>query len=147
VGTTSVANLKEVPLLSCLSQRELKRLARNVREQSFPEGTTVVREGKMSGVGFFIVCEGEAVVSIRGKELARLRPYEHFGELALIGRRERGATVTAATPLTCLVMPTWDLEELVKSSPSTAWKLLRHVVDLLAEERAKDVGASASVAS
>ena len=50
-------------------------------------------------------------------------------------KRERTATVTAVTPLTCLFMATWDLEELVESSPETAWKLLRHVVDLLAAER------------
>ena len=131
----AVDALKEVPLLSCLSQRELKRVARKVREQSFAPGTTVIREGKMSGVGFFIVVEGEAEVSAGGAGLGRLHPGDHFGELALIGKRARTATVTAVTPLTCLFMATWDLEELVKSSPETAWKLLRHVVDLLAAER------------
>ena len=134
---TTVGTLKEVPLLSCLNQRELKRLARNVREQSFSPGTTVLREGKMSGVGFFVISEGEASVSVGGKEVAQLGPGDHFGELGLIGHRARSATVTATTPLTCQVMATWDLEELVKSSPSTAWKLLRHVVDLLAEERSR----------
>ncbi|HJS70833.1 MAG TPA: cyclic nucleotide-binding domain-containing protein [Gaiellaceae bacterium] len=131
----AVDALKQVPLLSCLSQRELKRVARNVREQSFTPGTTVIREGKMSGVGFFIVVEGEAEVSAGGAGLGRLHPGDHFGELALIGKRARTATVTAVTPLTCLFMATWDLEELVKSSPETAWKLLRHVVELLAAEQ------------
>jgi CRP-like cAMP-binding protein len=141
---TTIASLKDVPLLSCLNQRELKRLSKNIREQTFPAGTTIVREGKMSGVGFYIVSEGEGVVTLEGKELARLHPGDHFGELALIGKRERGATVTAETPLTCLVMATWDLEELVKSSPSTAWKLLRHVVNLLAEERERQAKTLAS---
>jgi CRP-like cAMP-binding protein len=142
----AVDALKDVPLLSCLSQRELKRVARKAREQSFAPGTTVIREGKMSGVGFFIVVEGEAEVSAGGAELGRLHPGDHFGELALIGKRERTATVTAVTPLTCLFMATWDLEELVKSSPETAWKLLRHVVDLLAveRERAGQVASSTS---
>ena len=135
--TTTVGTLKDVPLLSCLNQRELKRLARNVREQTFPPGTTVLREGQMSGVGFFVISDGEASVSVGGKEVARLKRGDHFGELGLIGHRARSATVTATTPLTCQVMATWDLEELVKSSPSTAWKLLRHVVDMLAEERSR----------
>ena len=134
---TTVGTLKDVPLLSCLNQRELKRLAKNVREQSFSPGTTVVREGKMSGVGFYMITEGEARVSIGGDEVARLHPGDHFGELGLIGRRERTATVTAVTPLTCQMMATWDLEELVVSNPRTAWKLVRHVVDMLAEEQAR----------
>lgn len=134
---STVSTLKDVPLLSCLNQRELKRLAKNVREQTFSPGTTVVREGKMSGVGFYIVSDGEASVSIGGKEVARLGPGDYFGELGLLGRRERTATVTAVTPLTCQVMATWDLEELVMSSPGTAWKIVRHLVDMLAEEQAK----------
>ena len=134
---TAVSTLKDVPLLSCLNQRELKRLAKNIREQTFSPGTTVVREGKMSGVGFYIVSDGEASVTIGGKEVARLGPGDYFGELGLLGRRERAATVTAVTPLTCQVMATWDLEELVMSSPGTAWKLVRHLVDMLAEEQAK----------
>ena len=134
---TTVGTLKDVPLLSCLNQRELKRLAKNVREQSFSPGTTVVREGKMSGVGFYIITEGEAKVSIGEDEVARLYPGDHFGELGLIGRRARTATVTAVTPLTCQMMATWDLEELVVSNPRTAWKLVQHVVDMLAEEQAR----------
>jgi CRP-like cAMP-binding protein len=134
---SAVASLKEVPLLSCLNQRELKRLAKNVREQSFAPGTTVVREGKMSGVGFYIITAGEAEVSVDGDPIARLGKGDHFGELALIASRARTATVTSFTPLTCLVMATWELRELVESSPKTAWKLLQHVTDLLAEERAK----------
>jgi CRP-like cAMP-binding protein len=134
---TTVDILKDVPILSCLDQRELKRLAKNVREQSFSPGTTVVREGKMSGVGFYIITDGEARVSIGEEEVARLHRGDHFGELGLIGHRERAATVTAVTPLTCQVMATWDLEELVMSSPGTAWKLVRHVVDMLAEEQAR----------
>jgi CRP-like cAMP-binding protein len=134
---TTVGTLKDVPLLSCLNQRELKRLAKNLREQSFSPGTTVVREGKMSGVGFYMITEGEARVSIGEDEVARLQPGDHFGELGLIGRRERTATVTAVTPLTCQMMATWDLEELVVSNPRTAWKLVRHVVDMLAEEQAR----------
>ena len=135
---TTVSALKDVPLLSCLNQRELKRLSKNLREKTFPEGTTVVREGKMSGVGFYLITDGEASVTIGGKEVAQLGPGDHFGELGLIGHRERAATVTAVAPLTCQVMATWDLEELVMSNPGTAWKLIRHLVDLLAEERAKN---------
>jgi CRP-like cAMP-binding protein len=133
---TTVSALKDVPLLSCLNQRELKRLAKSVREQTFAPETTVVRENKMSGVGFYIITAGEAAVTMRGKEVARLHAGDHFGELGLIGQRERGATVTAITPLTCQVMATWDLEELVMSNPGTAWKLIRQLIDMLAAAQA-----------
>ncbi len=67
----------------------------------------------MSGIGFFLIAEGEAEVSVDGDPVARLGKGDYFGELGLIGNRARMATVTALTPLTCLVMATWDLEELV----------------------------------
>ncbi len=129
--------LRRVRLFSGLSQRDLKRLARTVRETTYPAGTTVVREGKMSGVGFFILVEGEASVSVAGEEVARVQAGDHFGELGLISERVRGATVTALMPLTCLVLDSWDFRSLVKGSPDTAWKLLQHVVDLLEEERSR----------
>ena len=134
---TAVDRLKDVRLLSCLSNRELKRVARGVRENRFDPGTTVVREGKMGRFGFFILEEGEASVSIGGNEVARLHPGDHFGELSLISESARTATVTALTPTTCFVIEPWDFRDLVKGSPETAWKLLQHVADLLDEERGR----------
>ena len=55
----------------------------------------------MSGVGFFIVVEGEAEVSAGEAGLGRLHPGDHFGNSALIGAGTHG-DVTAVTPLTCL---------------------------------------------
>ena len=134
---TAVQRLKNVPLLSCLSNRELKRVARDLRENRFDPGTTVVREGKMGRFGLFIVEEGEASVSVGGNEVARLHPGDYFGELSLISERARTATVTALTPITCFVMEPWDFRDLVKGSPETAWKLLQHIADLLDEERGR----------
>jgi CRP/FNR family transcriptional regulator, cyclic AMP receptor protein len=134
---TAVERLKDVPLLSCLSNRELKRVARNVRENHFVAGTSVVREGMRGRFGFFILEEGEASVSVGGNEVARLHPGDHFGELSLISESVRTATVTALTPITCFVIEPWDFRDLVKGSPETAWKLLQHVADLLDEERGR----------
>jgi CRP-like cAMP-binding protein len=132
---TAVERFRDVPLLGCLSNRELKRVARKVRENRFDAGTSVVREGKRGRFGFFILEEGEASVSVGGNEVARLHPGDHFGELSLISDSVRTATVTAVTPITCFVMDPWDFRDLVKGSPETAWKLLQHVADLLDEER------------
>jgi CRP-like cAMP-binding protein len=134
---TAVEKLKDVPLFSCLNNRELKRVARDVRENHFAPGATVVREGKMGRFGFFILDEGEASVSVGGNEVARLHPRDYFGELSLISEGARTATVTALTPITCFVIDPWDFRDLVKGSPETAWKLLQHVAYLLDEERAR----------
>jgi CRP-like cAMP-binding protein len=128
--------LQEVELFQGLSQRHLRKLAGKFRERRFKPGTPIVREGTMSGVGFFVVSEGDATVSVGGRKVGKLGPGDHFGELALIGERERTATVTADTALTCLVIPVWDFRDFVKGDPDVAWKLLRHVVGTLLDERA-----------
>jgi CRP-like cAMP-binding protein len=89
----------------------------------------------MSGVGFFVVVEGEASVSVDGKNVAQLGAGDYFGELALIAERERTATVTAETALECLEIPIWDFREFVKNDSDVSWKLLRQVVGRLLDER------------
>ena len=135
--------LQQVPFFNCLEGRQLKRLAGKLRERRLPAGTVVVKEGEMSGIGFFVIREGEAVVTLRGNEVARLGPGDHFGELALIAERERTATVTAQTPLECLELASWDFREFVQSDPDVSWRLLQYVVDLLLDdERAAAARAS-----
>lgn len=123
--------LKRVPLFSDLSQRQIGRLARQCQERIIEPGTTVVRQGTMSGIGFFVIAEGEAVVTVGRKEVTRLGPGDHFGELALISKRSRNATVTATTRLRCLVMAFWDFRKFALENPDVTWKLLQHVVDTL----------------
>ena len=89
----------------------------------------------MSGVGFFIITEGEATVNIGGRDVRTLGPGDHFGELALISGRERVATVSARTRLRSLEIPVWEFRDFALANPDVTWKLLRHVVDLLSTER------------
>ena len=126
-------DLKQVPLFSGLSDRELKRLANDFKERDFDAGMTPLREEQMSGIGFFVITEGEASVSRDGKELARLGPGDHFGELALISDRARTATVTAETPLRTAMLSSWEFREIVKQNPEISWTLLQYVVDLLVD--------------
>jgi len=130
-----IDELRQVPLFSGLSQRQLKQLARNFKEREFRPGTSMVRQGEMSGVGFFVITGGEASVSVDGMEVAKLGPGDHFGELALISEQVRSATVTAEGPLQCLVMAFWDFRRFAKENPDVTWKLLQHLVGLLTEER------------
>jgi CRP-like cAMP-binding protein len=127
--------LKRVPLFSSLSQRQLKRLARDFREHQIKSGTRVMREGETSGISFFVIVEGTATVSVGGAQVRQLGPGDHFGELALISENVRSATVTADGPMRCLVMGFWDFRRFAKQNPDVTWKLLQHVVELLSEER------------
>ena len=124
-------DLKRVPLFADLDNRQLKKLADRFREHTVGPGTTVTTEGKMSGVGFFVVGDGEASVSVSGKEVATLGPGDHFGELALVSEAERTATVTATTDLRLLEIPFWDFRDFAHANPDVTWKLLQHVVSLL----------------
>jgi CRP-like cAMP-binding protein len=139
---TAVDDLKRVPLFSGLNQRQLRRLARGCKERDFRPGTKVVRQGHMSGVGFFVIRDGEAAVSVDGADVATLGPGDYFGELALVSKQLRTATVTAVTPLRCLVMMFWDFRDFAKRNPDVLWRLLEHVVGLLADERSKRAKAS-----
>ena len=73
----------------------MRRHGRDLEERNVRAGTQIVRQGHMSGVDFFVIVDGEVAVTVDGKEVARLGPGDHFGELALIGERERSSTVTA----------------------------------------------------
>jgi CRP-like cAMP-binding protein len=123
--------LQQVPFFSGLNQRQVKRLAAKLKERRFLPGMSVVHEGKMSGIGFFVITDGEATVTVGGTEVGRLGPGDHFGELALIAERERTATVTAQTQLDCLELVSWDFREFVQGDPDVSWKLLQYVVNLL----------------
>ena len=132
----SPQQLAQVPLFAGLKERNLKMLAQSLKGRSFEPGATIAVEGK-SGVGFFVIAEGEATVSIDGKERATLRPGDHFGELALITEGERTATVTAITRLRCLVIPFWDFRRFAKENPDVSWALLQHLAGLLVGERGR----------
>ena len=95
----------------------------------------MVKQGEMSGIGFFLITDGAASVIVDGREVAKLGPGDHFGELALITEGTRVATVTAQTPLECLEITFWDFRKIAKDSPDIAWKLLQYVTGLLIEER------------
>ncbi len=129
--TTVVEALALVQMLSSLDRRHLEKLAKDFSERNFPAGSVVVREGDDHGIGFFVVADGEAVVSVGGTEVARLGPGTHFGEVALISDRVRTATVSAGTDLHCFVMTMWDFRSFVQSDAEVAWKLLEQLAHLL----------------
>jgi CRP/FNR family transcriptional regulator len=115
--------LKKVPLFAGLDDRELQDIANGMRERRFKAGDTVTQEGA-GGVGFFVVQEGQADVTVGGQAKGSVGPGEYFGEIALINESPRTATLTARTDMLCYGMTPWDFRPLVESNSTIAWKLL-----------------------
>jgi CRP/FNR family cyclic AMP-dependent transcriptional regulator len=127
-----VQSLKGVPLFSGVRDRELKRLANVMRESRFNEGDAITTEGR-SGIGFFVIEEGNASVSLHGEIIRTLGPGDHFGEIALIDEGPRSDTVTASTDLRCRGMAAWEFRSFVQEHPEVAWPLLQTLVSRLRE--------------
>jgi CRP-like cAMP-binding protein len=134
---TAADELARVPLFQGLNRRQLNKLARQARTRRFAAGTPVVREGEMSGIGFFVIEDGQAAVTVGKKKVATLGPGDYFGELALIAERPRAATVTAETALDCLDISFWTFRKFAKANPDVMWSLLQRVVDLLDEAESR----------
>jgi CRP/FNR family transcriptional regulator, cyclic AMP receptor protein len=119
--------LKQVPLFADLDDRELEGIANSMKQRTFSSGQQIAVEGE-SGVGFFVIEDGEAKVTVHGDEVRRLGPGDYFGEIALISQGARTATVTADSDLKTYGMTFWDFRPLVEETPGIAWKLLQGAV-------------------
>ena len=102
--------------LSGLDDKSIERLAGEFIERGFDEGQAIASEGE-GGLNFFVVDDGEATVSVRGNEVGTLGPGASFGEIALVDKSARSATVTAKTRMRCYALPGLELPG--RSSPST----------------------------
>ena len=98
-----VSALKQVPLFQGLSDRELKSIARDVREEPYSAGQNIVTEGSRAAA-FFMIAEGRAKIIQGGKARGTLGPGSYFGELALFDSLPRTATVQAETQVKTLVL-------------------------------------------
>jgi CRP/FNR family transcriptional regulator, cyclic AMP receptor protein len=124
--------IRQVPLFSTLDKKEVQGLASSMKERTFNEGDTISTEGQ-SGIGFFIIDEGEAGVSVGGEERATLGHGDYFGEIALIDDGARTATITAKSPLKCYGITSWEFRPLVEQNAGLAWKMLQTLAARLRE--------------
>ena len=105
--------LGRLPLFAGLSDAQRESVERLFFLVERDHGDTIVAEGDDSAVNFYVITEGEAVVSVKGKEVNRLGPGDHFGETALLKHRARLATVTAAGRLEMLAISGWNFSQLL----------------------------------
>jgi CRP-like cAMP-binding protein len=122
--------LQRVPLFEGLERNDLESIARSFKERTVAPGEAIATEGQ-AGVGFFVIGEGEAVVTVGGNEVNRLRAGDHFGEIALIDDGARSATITAETQLRCYGLTPWEFRPFVENNASIAWKMLQTMAQQL----------------
>jgi len=120
--------IRGVPLFSELDDKTVAGLAQEFIERRFDTGAAIATEG-VDGLNFFIVADGEAAVSVHGETVATLARGASFGEVALVDKSARSATVIAITPVVAYALPVWSFRPFVELRPGLAWKLL----ELLAE--------------
>lgn len=122
--------LRRVPVFSDLEDRELEAVAESFKQRTFDAGTIIAEEGK-GGVGFFVIEDGTAKITVGGKEKGTVGPGDYFGEIALIDDGARTATVTAETELRTYGMTSWEFRPLVEANASIAWKMLQSLAKML----------------
>jgi CRP-like cAMP-binding protein len=131
-----VETLGGVPLFQGVKSKELKKLANRMQERTFSEGHAITTEGK-SGIGFFVIEEGNATVSIDGKIVRTLGPGEYFGDIALIDSGPRSATIVATTDLQCQGLTAWEFRPFIEEHPEVAWTMLETLASRLREAEAR----------
>ena len=115
-----------VPLFAECSKRELKQLCRAAVVEHRATGATLVTEGE-PGTEAFVLLQGKCRVLRNGRRVGQVGPGGVIGELSMLNRAPRNATVVAETPLEVAILERRDFLALLESSPSIARKLLERL--------------------
>jgi CRP-like cAMP-binding protein len=119
--------LDSVPLFEALDPDARQKFAVWVSELEVPEGQHLADEGEYA-YDLFIIEDGTAEVTQDGNTVAELGPGEFFGEMGVLERAPRNATVVAKTPMTLLTLSSWDVKRLESKAPE-AIEQLQQVIE------------------
>jgi CRP/FNR family transcriptional regulator, cyclic AMP receptor protein len=124
--------LAAVPLFEGLSKKQLRRMSSLMTRLELPAGKVLTREGQ-EGYEFFIVLEGEVEVRQGNRVVVTRGPGEYVGEIALLDKRPRTATVVAATPVSVEVLSRREFMSLLAAAPELSEQILATVAQRLAD--------------
>jgi CRP/FNR family transcriptional regulator, cyclic AMP receptor protein len=110
------SRLKSLPLFKDVPDEELAQIAGFAQEVNVDQGRELVREGDFS-YEFMAIEEGEAEVTRDGEHVADLGPGDFFGEMGLLEKTLRNATVTAKTPMKLVTLTGWDMKRMERHIP------------------------------
>jgi CRP/FNR family cyclic AMP-dependent transcriptional regulator len=130
--------IRRVPLFSRCNKKELAEIASHADEIDLPQGKQLIRQGER-GREFFVLLEGEADVERDGEHIQTMGSGDFFGEIALVSKVPRTATVTATTPVRALVITDRDFRTLLEHSTEINLKVLEALAERLAQLQADQV--------
>ena len=119
---TKADALGRCPFFADLSRGELRELAKVTEDMEVEEGKPLTREGA-AGSEFFVIVDGEVVVTKDGSEIRTMREGDFFGEISLLEDSPRTATVTAKTPLRFFVLTRQNFRTLLAQQPELEEKV------------------------
>jgi CRP/FNR family transcriptional regulator, cyclic AMP receptor protein len=137
-GRGAFPDLANVALFSACSKKDLQLVARRAERVKVPAGKVLVREGA-AGAEFFVILDGTAEVTRHGQHVANLTAGASFGELALLDRAPRNATITAKTEMDVAVLGQREFAAIIDEVPGFAHKLLSGLAHRLREFDAQTV--------
>jgi len=132
-GNQKIDLIRKVPLFARCSRAELKEIAMLADEIDLREGKEMTREGA-PGREFFVLLEGTAEVKKKSRKVNTLGPGDFFGEIALVSREPRTATVIATSPVRALVITDWSFRQLLDDAPRVKTKVMEAMAERLAPE-------------
>ncbi|HZY94501.1 MAG TPA: cyclic nucleotide-binding domain-containing protein [Candidatus Bathyarchaeia archaeon] len=126
--------LADVPLFAGLKGKQIKSVASAFApERSYDKGEVIEKEGGFA-VAFYLITNGSVEVRKAEKLVSKLGPRQFFGEMALIDKQPRSATVVSAEPGTkCLVMPVWSFRAVIENDPKVAMGVMKELARRLRE--------------
>jgi CRP/FNR family transcriptional regulator, cyclic AMP receptor protein len=122
--------LKKIPVFADLDNEQLGHIAALAAEVSVPAGKELVREGDYS-YDVLAIEEGTARVERHGEQVADLGPGDVFGEMGVLERSQRNATVVATSPMLLVTLTGWDIRRIAKSAPEA----VAHLRGVIAQRR------------
>ena len=123
--------IRRVPLFSSASKSELEEIASIADEIDLPEGRQIIKEGD-SGREFIVLIEGTAEVERGGRKVASIGPGDFVGEIALISKTPRNATITTTSPVRALIITDRAFRQLLEHSPQIQIGVLQALAERLA---------------
>lgn len=116
-------HLAAIPLFGGCTKDELQLISQKAERVSFSPGQVLTKQGSL-GYEFFVIAEGQAEVSKDGQVIATLGPGDYAGELALLDREPRNATVTATSDLKAILLGYQEFWSVLSAAPGLDKKLL-----------------------